>query len=311
MNIHDLLSKKYNLSKLSLKNYELNTTSILKGLNKTDASFFYLEPAQIILYLNTTYTSPNTIKTKIASVIVLLRCMDKSDKVDNAINTYSDEIIKLTEKIKSELATGEKSKSQEKNWLSSEDKIKIEDHLKSKVKTTIKNPQDLLDYRNYIIWLLYKELPTRNDFAETQLIYQPPVYKKVKLNENMNYIILNKKDKSIKYVLNVYKTSKVYGQKVIDLDSKLYNILNDYKNAKENISEDEALLLNSDATHALTKNRLGVIYSTFGAIVNKKTTTTLNRHQAVSDALPLKDLRKLAGRMSHSVNEALNVYAKK
>ena len=129
MNIHDLLSKKYNLSKLSLKNYELNTTSILKGLNKTDASFFYLEPAQIILYLNTTYTSPNTIKTKIASVIVLLRCMDKSDKVDNAINTYSDEIIKLTEKIKSELATGEKSKSQEKNWLSSEDKIKIEEFV--------------------------------------------------------------------------------------------------------------------------------------------------------------------------------------
>jgi hypothetical protein len=311
MDIHDLLSKKEKLSKLSLKNYELNTKGILNGLNKIDANYFYLEPAHIISYLNTAYTSPNTIKTKIASVIVLLRCMDKSDKVGNAINVYSEEIVKLTEKIKNELATGEKSKNQEKNWLTPEDKIKIEDNLKSKVKSTIKNPQDLLDFRNYIIWLLYKELPTRNDFAETQLIYQPPVYKKVKLDDKMNYIILNKKDKSIKYVLNVYKTSKVYGQKVIDLDSNLYNILNDYKNAKENISDDDALLLNSDATHALTKNRLGVIYSTFGEIVNKKTTTTLNRHQAVSDALPLKDLRKLAGRMSHSVNEALNVYAKK
>ena len=68
--------------------------------------------------------------------------------------------------------------------------------------------------------------------------------------------------------------------------------------------------LNNNGESKLTRNRLGVLYAGLGAVVGKKLGTTLNRHQAISDVVPLDAMKKLANKMGHSVDEAVNVYAK-
>jgi hypothetical protein len=236
---------------------------------------------------------------------------DTADKFNYnlSIQLLTNEIVKLSEQIKADLATGEKTKSQEENWLTETDRITIDLTLKNLVKSDIKTPADLIYFRNYVMWNLYESLPTRNDFADSKLIFQPPK-KSSDLSTDCNYVILNKREKSVRYLLNVYKTASTYGQKSIELPTYLYPMLLEYKKAKEKFSSNSSLFLNSDATESLSRNRMSVIYSQLGKIVGKKLGTSLNRHQAVSDTMPLEKMKKLAGKMGHSVQEAMDVYAK-
>jgi hypothetical protein len=317
--IGDLLKKyKSDLSELSLNTYKNNCYKVLEMADQhpENINYFVTDTMNIIEMLRAKYKSPNTLKTKYASIIVIIRCMELDNQSDAdkfnynlSIQLLTNEIVKLSEQIKAELATGEKTKSQEENWLTESDKIKIDMHLKSLIKLDIKTPADLLDMRNYVMYNLYQSLPTRNDFADSKLIFQPPK-KSLDLSTDVNYVILNKRDKSVKYILNVYKTASTYGQKVIDLEAYLYPMLLEYKKAKEKFSSNPSLFLNSDATESLSRNRMSVIYSQLGKIVGKKLGTSLNRHQAVSETMPLEKMKKLAGKMGHSVQEAMDVYAK-
>jgi hypothetical protein len=234
---------------------------------------------------------------------------DHKESIEKSIAIYTTEIVKLGDSIKEDLSSGKKSKSQEENWLSEADKIKIDLTLKGLVKSEIKTPNDLVHMRDYVMYNLYQALPSRNDFADSKLIFQPPK-KSSDLSTDCNYIILNKREKSARYLMNVYKTASTYGQKSIELPSYLYPMLLEYKKAKENFSENPSLFLNSDATEPLSRNRMSVIYSQLGKIVGKKLGTSLNRHQAISDLIPLDKMKELANKMGHSVEEAMSVYAK-
>jgi hypothetical protein len=317
--IGNLLKKyKSDLSDLSLNTYKNNVQKVLQmsGQPLDNINYLVTDTMKIIELLRAKYKSANTLKTKYASIIVIIRCLELDDKdaadkfnYNLSIQLLTNEIVKLSEQIKAELATGQKTKSQEKNWLTEADRIKIDMHLKSLIKHDIKTPADLIDMRNYVMYNLYESLPTRNDFADSKLIFQPPK-KSLDLSTDCNYVILNKREKSVRYLLNVYKTAGTYGQKSIELPSYLYPMLLEYKKSKEKFSSTPSLFLNSDATESLSRNRMSVIYSQLGKIVGKKLGTSLNRHQAVSDTMPLEKMKKLAGKMGHSVQEAMDVYAK-
>tara|TARA_R110000868_G_scaffold305462_3_gene566481 strand:- start:76 stop:1038 length:963 start_codon:yes stop_codon:yes gene_type:complete len=318
MELSELFAKhKTGLSPLSLKTYATNCKKVLENCGQPidNLHYFHTHAKDIIDCLTNKYTSANTLKTKLASIIVCLRCMnvdaskDHKESIDKAIAIYTSEIVKLGDAIKADLSSGKKNEKQTENWLTESDKIKIDLTLKGLVKNEIKTPADLVHMRDYVMYNLYQALPSRNDFADSKLIYQPPK-KSSDLSTDCNYIILNKRDKSVKYILNVYKTASTYGQKVIDLDAYLYPMLLEYKKAKENFSENPSLFLNSDATEPLSRNRMSVIYSQLGKIVGKKLGTSMNRHQAISDLVPLDKMKALADKMGHSVEEAMSVYAK-
>ena len=318
MDITELLNKhKAELSPLSRKTYATNCAKILEvcGKEVTNLHFFHTHAKDIIDCLTNKYTSANTLKTKLASIIVCLRCMavdaskDHKESIDKAIAIYTTEIVKLSDNIKEDLASGKKNEKQTENWLTEADRIKIDLTLKGLVSQNIKTPNDLIHMRNYVMYNLYQALPSRNDFADSKLIYQPPK-KSSDLSTDCNYVILNKREKSVRYLLNVYKTSGTYGQKNIELPSYLYPMLLEYKKNKEQFSTNPSLFLNSDATEALSRNRMSVIYSQLGKIVGKKLGTSMNRHQAISDLIPIDKMKALADKMGHSVDEAISVYAK-
>lgn len=309
--IHD---KKSDLSPMSVKTYANSINKVLELIKSKSLNDLYLRHKDIVSVLASHYDKPNTRKTKLASVIVFLRCIltDKNKKqIDLALADYGKVIEELTGDVKNGLVDGEKSEKQKTNWITKEEASTVEQHLKDAVTADVKTPKDLMNFRNYVLFSLYQDIPTRNEMADTKIIFKPTKKQEASLSDEYNYIVLDKKTKTATYVLNTYKTSKVYGKKTITLTGSLYPLLTHYKTAVEKFNGDSQFaFLNNSADAKLTRNRLGVIYSGLGAVVGKKLGTSLNRHIAISDVVPLDKMKALADKMGNSVAEQVGVYAK-
>lgn len=308
-----LNEKKSDLSPLSLKTYTNAINKVLELIKSKSLPDLYLKNDEIVKTLKKEYEKPNTIKTKLASIIVLIRCLEtpKNKKaVDKALSEYGSEIEKLTTDIKGNLVNGEKSDKMKVNWISPEDASKIKECLKEKVVEEVKSPKDLMNFRNYVLFCLYQDIPSRNDLADAKLVWKP-TKKAEKMSDEYNYIILDKKANTAIYQMNQYKTAKSYGQKNIKISDDLYTTLRKYKEQvdKFNGGHNWAFLSNN-ANEKITRNRLGVVYSHFGDCIGKKLSTTLNRHQAVSSLVPIEKMKALADKMGNSVQEQTEVYAK-
>ena len=308
-----ILKAKPELSHMSCKTYANCCNKVLEFIKSNDINDL-TRSKEIIKVLNEKYEKPNTIKTKIASVIVCLKCIsDKKSKktINNALKDYANQIEILNGNVKSNLSDKEKNTRQKEGWLEAEDVEKLNKILEDNIPKTIKTPRDLVKLRDLVLFKIYQDIPSRSEMAEAKIIYKPTAKLLKDLNDEYNYIILDKKNKTAVYQMNVYKTSKTNGQKNIDINNDLYTLLDAYKKAVDNFNDEHWFLLNDSATAPLTRNRLGVIYSGIGKPINKKLGISINRHIAISNELPVNKLEKLTDKMGTSTEMALNVYAKK
>ena len=298
------------LSALSVKTY---TNSIMKllELSKTEGiTFLFDNPDKLVNKLNDIYSNNNSKKTKLASVIVLLKILNekhKNKKFENAIKRYTDEIEKYNENIKTVLSTNEKNDKEATNWTSKDDVQKIKDNLKAAIPSKIRVIGDLNKYRDYVLYMFFDSLPSRADVADAKIIFK----KATPLDDSYNYIVLNKKNKTVEYILNQYKTASHYGSKVIKIDDSLYPLLLDYKKNVDNFNNGNEWFLLNDSGNKMSRNRLSVIYSNLGESIGKKLGLSLNRHIKISNLVDIDAMQKLAHDMGNSINEQINVYAKK
>jgi len=308
-----ILKAKPDLSHMSCKTYANCCNKVLEFIKSNDMNDL-TKSKEIIKVLNDKYEKPNTIKTKIASIIVCLKCiMDKKNKkaINNALKDYTNQIEILNGDVKSDLSSKQKNQRQKDGWLEPEDVEKLTKILEDNVPKSIKNPRDLVKLRDLVIFKIYQNIPSRSEMAEAKIIYKPNIKDYNNLNDEYNYIILDKKKKLAYYIVNVSKTSKTTGQRTVDISKELYPLLDTYKKAVDNFNDHHWFLLNDSASAPLTRNRLGVIYSGIGKPINKKLGITINRHIAITNEMPVDKLEKLTDRMGTSVDQAINVYAKK
>ena len=307
-----IAKEKPTLSDMSVKTYSNCIAKVLEFMRTDKYDELFKDPHKVVKLLNEKYDKSNTIKTKLASIIVFLRVIktDKNSKeVNDAIDVFSHVIEMLTNDIKANLSSSEKSTKQKDNWIDTADAEKLNDNLLRLVPKDIRTPKDLMALRNYVIFKLYQDNPTRNEIADSKIIFKP-LKKSDALSDEYNYIILDKKKKTITYQMNQYKTSKNYGQKNVDLNKDLFPLFMQYKKAVDMFNDKGWFLLNDSATEKMTRNRLGVVYSTLGASINKKLGTSMNRHIALSNLIPIKAIKNLTDKMGNSPKEAFEVYAK-
>jgi hypothetical protein len=307
-----ICKEKPTLSEMSVKTYANCIVKIMEFMKLTTYDDLYKEPHAVVKTLHDRYDKSNTIKTKLASLIVFLRCIrnEKNGKdIDTAIDVYSKVIDMLTNEIKMDLSSSEKNTKQKENWLNDDDITKLDQNLLQMIPKDIRTAKDLVHLRNYVIFKIYQDNPTRNEIADSKIIFKP-AKKSEALNDEYNYIILDKKAKTITYQMNQYKTSKNYGQKNVVINKDLYPLFLMYKKAIDLFTDANWFLLNDNANSKMTRNRLGVIYSTLGQSINKKLGTSMNRHIQLSNLIPVKAIKELTDKMGNSPNEALNVYAK-
>ena len=306
-------TEKPTLSEMSVKTYANCIIKIMEILKTTSYDDLYKDAHKVVKILHERYDKSNTIKTKLASLIVYLRCIrneKNSKEIDTAIDVYSKVIDMLNNDIKMELSSSEKNAKQKENWLNDEDISNLDINLASLLpKEGIRTAKDLMHLRNYIIFKIYQDNPTRNEIADSKIIFKP-TKKSEPLSDEYNYIMLDKKAKTITYQMNQYKTSKNYGQKNVAINKDLYPLFVAYKKAIDMFTKESWFLLNDNAVSKMTRNRLGVVYSILGQSINKKLGTSMNRHIQLSNLIPVKAIKDLTDKMGNSPNEALNVYAK-
>ena len=79
-------SEKPTLSEMSVKTYANCIIKIMEFLKTTSYDDLYKDAKKVVKVLHDRYDKPNTIKTKLASLIVYLRCI-KTDKTAKEIDT--------------------------------------------------------------------------------------------------------------------------------------------------------------------------------------------------------------------------------
>jgi hypothetical protein len=314
--IHKIISDcKPELSPMSVKTYSNCNNMVLEFLKSNNIDDLYIKYNEVIDILKQKYEKAHTIKTKLASIIVLLKCIKttKNKKaITKAINRYTEIIDELNNNIKNNLSTHEKTEEQKKNWINNEDIENLDKILLEMVPSNIKTNRDLKNFRNYIIFKIYQDIPSRNELADSKIIFYKNDKQLKGLNDEYNYIVLDRKaPKSAYYLMNQYKTSKNYGQKKIKFNDSLYDLLEKYKKAIDTFTDQNTAFLNDDATEQLSRNRLGVIYSNLGKHIDKKLGTTKNRHIAISNLVNIDKMEKLADKMGNSITEQIQTYAKK
>jgi len=325
-----LLAKNPNYSPQTITTY-VNTWKTMKTMfaRENDAIDFLFNTKEVVDKLADKYKSLNTLKTKLAVCVAIMRLIDE-DNCLSYIEAYNAEIDKCSIELSKMKATHEKTEKMENSWISKEEEEQIEVYLQSLLNKGYKcyTHFDLVNLRNYVIFKLQNHICGRNELAHSLIEYSNPhkstfksqTNKKIRriYSNDYNYICLSKTEKKVYYMMNVYKTAKTYGRKIIDLGSDYYELLKAYKYAllkitpeikKEGIHRD-TMLYENDCMTPLSANRYGVLYSSLGDVIGKKLSTTTQRHIKASEsglsAEQIETIKANASKMGHSVDTHLD-----
>lgn len=307
----DEIKKRFETKRSDLSSYSINIymsciKKLLELLNADNISIFLTDPDEVIKTLEKHYDNNNSRKTKLGAVLSYMNLLKKTKQLENIKSKYLSKVEEYNNAIKNKLQTHEKNEKENESIPTNEDFEKLENKLFEALPKKYNDINDYFKIRDYVIFKLYKALPSRLDFADTKLIFNSDNMD----NEDNNYLVLNKKDKTIKYHLNNYKTSKVYGKKILNIDNNLYDLLTEYKKVLNKFSNSNYLFLNQIG-QKMTRNYLSKLYKKLGQQnIGKKITVSGNRHKAVSDLIPIEKMKELSERMGHDISEAVNVYSK-
>ena len=313
-----LLAKNPNYSAKTIETYS-TTWKQMKALftRENDTIEFLYNTKEVVDKLADKYKSLNTLKTKLAVCVAIMRLIDE-EKAMPYIEAYNAEIDKCSIELSKMKSTHEKTEKMEKGWITKEEEEQIETHLFSLLNKGYKCScnVDLVNLRNYVIFKLQNHISGRNELAHSLIVYHNPfskLKKKVELVKDHNYICLSQRDKKVYYIMNVYKTAKTYGQKIIDLGTEYYELLKEYKYALMRIAPNQNvcnyMFYDNNCKTLLCANRYGVVYSSLGDVIGKKLSTTTQRHIKASSvglsADQIETIKANASKMAHSLETHL------
>jgi arsenate reductase-like glutaredoxin family protein len=290
----------------SKANYELNINKVFEILDIDDDSELY-DYVNVIKKLKDHYQNLATLRNKINSIIVYMRC-NNEDLFNKTYKYYKEVNDKLLALINEKYDTNEMTEKEHDNWLTNDDIEKIENDLFEKIPKKIMTIKDYITFRNYLLFKIYQILPSRNEIVNSKIMNKPTLKAIAKLPIDINYFFVDRKNKNIIYQMNQYKTQKKYGQKNINLGNTLYKLFLKYMRVLKKLKIYYSFV--NEDRNQMSPNRLSKVYSKFGEIVNKKTSTRLNRHIHSSNNLDVKKLKDLSNKMAHDINTHIRIYTK-
>jgi hypothetical protein len=302
-NLTDLISKsRPNAKQSTIKMYVSNLNKLKKIFNKDDLSFLSSVKNVKEKLQDKHYT---TQRNYYNSIIVYLMSKEKNQKLIDEYNEIRD---KLNSMYLENQQSGVISQKQKDAFISLEElkdmiaRIRKDldlPKLKKKEKLTSKEYKLL---QAYVILEILVNIPMRNDLSNIQKISQKD-YKKLsdKEKQENNYLVMEKT--SLKFILNDYKTSKKYKEKVIYAPKPLEKIIRMYIRLNGN----------SDNLFPMTRNAISqLLIKTSKKYIDKNISTTMIRKIVASDLL--KDVKKkeqeLSNKMGTDIDTIKSVYVK-
>ena len=240
------------------------------------------------------------------SIIIYL--MTKKD--DKIVEEYNDIRDELNKKYIDDNASGVISDKQKGNFVElSEIKKMISDiendlQLKKvKKKDTINKKEETL-LMVYVILNILIRIPLRNDLSN-MILLKKTQYNKLsdKEKEDNNYLVMEKG--GLKFILNDYKTSKKYKEKILNIPKDLEKILRMYLKRMD--------FKVNDIIFPLSRNGLSqLLIKTSKKYLDKSISTTMLRKIVATDLLG--DVKKaeseLSKKMGTDISTIKSVYVK-
>lgn len=303
----EIISKdRPNLREISVKQYEINLRK-LKAMFETDNYHFLKTPSKVQEKIKDLHYT--TQRNMYNAIIVLLMALDKNRKMEKIVEIYSKMRDELNKKYIDENQSGVISDKQKVNFASMEEIDDMIDKLRKEVapikKKTKLTQKDISRLRAYVVFSMLRSLPTRNDMAGMQYISQTD-YKQLSNEEKEDHNYLVDERGNLKFIYNLYKTSKKYGENIIPAPQELKPILRMYLKMMDYDYGDKIF--------PMTRNALSqLLLKQSQRLIGKKISTTMMRKIYLSDKYA--DIKEeqdaLAKVMGHSKATAQAVYVKK
>jgi hypothetical protein len=273
--INDSTTKNYamNLSKLLTK---MDSINILDIVDKSKVD-------EVLKTLNY-----KTIRNYYNAIIVYLKAVNHDDFFTKIIDEYIKHRDEYNNQYKEWSLKNEKSEKQEENWITEKELDFVLEYQKQ------------FDLQKYLMLRLYMLYPVRNDLRNLQIITLGKFLKiPTEWKLNNNYFIRCQKPIAYKIALNNYKTSKTYGEIVIDVDSSLNSLIGRYLRKTQNTS----YLFTKPTGGSMSSNEFTKFFQSCFKPINKNIGSTMFRHLIASfrGADNLKQQKELAKNMGHSI----------
>ena len=306
------------LASPTIKSYCSNISKILKLINSSNLNDLYIKCDDIIKIVKEEYLEIGTRKCKYSSAVVYIKTLLKEDDENNETNKkindarikYNKEIEIIKIETKKKLSKFEKTEHEEESWITNEEQETIKNKLLSDVPKDISNIQDMIKYRNAIVFMFYTDLQSRCEVSMSKIYFDDEV-KIEELDKQWNYIILYKELKTINYIINQHKNANRKGPYTVEISNNLYDLFSKYRNDLKKLYIDNWFIFNDKGTRNMAYGELSILYASFGNIINKKISIRVNRKIATSKAVKIGDLQEFSRRLGHSLNETIYTYSKK
>ena len=293
----------------SIISYIKTLNTIKKKLDATDDEIFTLEETlDKILNMDIHYT---TKRNYYNAIIVYLFAMDLAPDLIEKYVKVRDE---ANEKYQDMQAQDYISKKQEPNFVPREKIIEMVNEMGKKIKSVkwsiTYTSQDYSLLQRYVMLNIYIRLPLRNDVAGMIAINKRQ-YNKLTIKDKMatNYLVNSSKGPMF-MVLNDYKTSAKYKEKILEIPQDLSKLLKNYIKINK-----YGYLFKSNRGNPYTRNQISQLFlkTSQEYLDGKNISTTLLRKIYLSDkyADVKEEMKKDAEVMGHSVATQQSVYVKK
>lgn len=301
-----------NLSNETIKTYNKMINKINKDMNIKNNNYFINNFDDVIKYIKDKYENIGSQITIISSIMYILNNDDTINKkiTNEYIQKYRELLNENRLIIQNDKKNNEKNEKEKENWISlielhhifRQNYNKFKDILLNKVNYVL-NEELFNQIQNTVLLSLYIMMePRRSEYIKLK-------YKNYDINKD-NYIdIINKK-----MGLNQYKTDKSYDKFEIDLNKKIYEILNNYINFRIHNKLDKTDYLfttfdNKNIDNSQLAKRLN-------KIIGKNISVSMIRKIYLSDIYgdDLNQIKKLSNtskNMGNSINTIINNYIKK
>ena len=243
---------------------------------------------------------------------IIVALMTDSDKYKDTLTAYKEYLATILTDYNEMVATQTKSKKETDNWISMADLKKIVAKHKRSIKELGLDQKDSWNksekqlYQMYMVGVLYTEYPPlRNDYSNMDIISEND-FKKLKKKEN-NFLVIISRNKKY-FSLSSYKTEKQYGDKILEIDSKLNTIINKWL-----VHNTTGFFLVNSKNTSLSDNSLTKLLNKIFSFSKKKISSTLIRHIYLTEKYSntQAQMEADASEMGHSVQTQQNIYVKK
>lgn len=250
----------------------------------------------------------NTQKNYLSAVIVALDSWDRK-RYETELKEYREYLDELNKEYMKELEKNEKTKNQEKNWVSLKDLKKIMNSYKRdlqdrdvfKKETITKKQRDILQM--WVVANLYlhdDNPPIRLDYGNMKVISIAD-YNDLEDEdlENNNYLVVRSRTNKF-FHFGEYKSKKAHGIKKIKVGKILNSVLNIWLRFN-----DSGYLLVDSRDKPMTSNQLSKYISKTFAPSGKKVNANLLRHVYISEKHPVEvndSKKQTAEKMLHNVS---------